>query len=275
MVGCIIKSSQGLGPGVSPQNGHSLTWFKDNWTRILAAAGARYGLEFFRGAYHFGTPTATGAAQADYMLLTVESAGGWRNGDLPPAWDLEGATWSSAQQIIDVSSQFAERIKQQLGKAPILYTGATWRKFGLRTRAGFGALWTTHLDVMVPFGWPNTDVVLHQYGDGKYYDPQGQPARLMYPTGVLGFGTNLDMNVVMDGGRPATSIDRVRTVLTGQGGSLFEPSYEPAPGGFFSRTVNEVKRDVKGLSTPVLVGAGLGALALIAIIASSGRDDTY
>src|SRR5574342_739774 len=43
-VGCIIKSSQGLGPGVSPQHGHSLTWFKDNWPRVAAAtAGAAAG----------------------------------------------------------------------------------------------------------------------------------------------------------------------------------------------------------------------------------------
>ena len=259
-VGCIIKASQGIGPGVSPKYGHSLTWFRDNWPRVAAAGGSRYGRNWFRGCYHFATPRSTGTAQADYLLSTVERAGGWGAGDLPPAWDLEGAEWTSRQQIVDVSSQFAERIKQKLGRTPILYTGSTWRKFAVRERAGFETMWTTHMDLMAPFGWPNTRVILHQYvGDGKYYNPSSQPAKLGYPTAVPGMASKIDMNVVMDGGVPAASIERVRALLLG--GAV------PAPA-----SVATPDRGL-GISTPLVVGVGAGLLALGILIASAGRDE--
>ncbi len=252
-VGVIIKSSQGLGPGVSPQHGHSLTWFRDNWPRVRAAGGPRYGSTWFRGAYHYASTTSSGAAQADYVLSAVEKAGGWGDGDLPPAWDLEGTEWSSRQQIVDVSSSFAERVKQRLGRAPILYTGSVWRKFGVKERAGFGALWTTHMDLMAPFGWPNASVVLHQYvGDGRYWNPSGRAAQLGYPTEVPGMGTKVDMSVVLDGGVPATSIESVRAVLTGKGGLV---------------------RGGRGISMPLVIGVGAGLLALGIMIASAGRDE--
>lgn len=259
MVGCIIKSSQGVGPGVSPQYGHSRTWFKDNWQRVRAAGGPRYGTSWFRGCYHFATPASSGAAQADYVLSTVEKAGGWGEGDLPPAWDLEGDKWSSRQQILDVSSAFAERIKQQLGRAPILYTGSTWRKFGVRERAGFETLWTTHMDLMAPFGWPNERLVLWQYvGDGKYWSPRSSAAMRGYPTGVPGLDAKIDMNVVLDGGLPATSIERVRAVLLGRNAAL--GPLAPAPANSFK------------ISTPLVVGAGVGLFTLGLLIALSRRD---
>ena len=258
-VGCIIKCSQGVGPGVRPDLGHSLTWFKDNWSRVAAAGGSRYGTSWFRGTYHYATPTPTGTVQADYMLRTVERAGGWSSGDMPPAWDLEGDAWSSRQQIVDVSSQFAERVKQQTGRVPFLYTGSTWRKFGIKERAGFEKMWTTHMDLMVPFGWPNASIVLHQYvGDGKYYNPSSKPAKLGYPTEVPGMGAKVDMNVIMDGGSPATSIERVRAVLAG--GGVVERGGVIARGG-------------SGVSMPIVIGVGAGLLALGLIVASAGREE--
>ena len=255
-VGCIIKSSQGIGPGVSPQHGHSLTWFRDNWPRVAAAGGSRYGTSWFRGCYHFATPRSSGTAQADYLLSTVDRAGGWAFGDMPPAWDLEGKEWTSQQQIVDISSEFAERIKQQTGRAPILYTGSTWRQFGVRESAGFNALWTTHMDKMAAFGWPNARIILHQYvGTGKYYNPASMPAKLGYPTGVPGLTATADMNVVMDGGSPATSIERVRAILTGQGGTF------------------TADRGGRGISMPIVLGVSAGLLALGIMIASASSDD--
>jgi len=283
MVGCIIKSSQGVGPGVSPQYGHSLTWFRDNWPRVRAAGdgflkGFRYGTSWFRGCYHFGTPTSGGAAQADYMLSAIEKAGGWGEGDLPPAWDLEGDKWSSRQQVVDVSSAFAERIKQQLGRSPILYTGSTWRKFGVRESAGFEALWTTHMDLMAPFGWPNQRVMLHQYvGDGKYWNPASNPARLGYPTSVAGLNAKVDMNVVLDGGVPATSIERVRAILTSRNG-MPAPAGRPglpAPAGQHAAPapLGQPIRRRSSIPIPLVVGLGAGLLTLGIMIARSGRDE--
>lgn len=257
MVGCIIKSSQGTGPGVRADLGHSPTWFKDNWPRVAAAGGSRYGTSWFRGLYHYGTPTPGGAAQADYVLSAVDRAGGWAFGDLPPAWDLEGSAWTSRQQIVDVSSAFADRVKQQTGRTPILYTGSVWRKFGVTDRAGYSAMWTPHLDLMAKLGWPNASVILHQYvGDGKYWSPTGKPALLGYPTEVPGLGAKVDVSVVLDGGIPATSIERVRAILTGSAGPL----------------AGEGRGD-RGISTPLVIGVGAGLLALGLMIASAGRDE--
>jgi GH25 family lysozyme M1 (1,4-beta-N-acetylmuramidase) len=255
-VGCIIKASQGVGPGVSPKHGHSLTWFRDNWPRVRTAGGGRYGKTWFRGCYHFATPTPSGTVQADFLLSTVEKAGGWGEGDLPPAWDLEGDRWTSRQQIVDVSSQFAERVKQKLGRSPLLYTGSTWRKFGVTDRAGFNALWTTHMDLMAKFGWPNTSILLHQYvGDGKYYNPSSVPAKRGYPTAIPGMTNPVDMNVILEGGVPVTSIERVRELFTGRSGGFAVGSR----GG--------------GVSLPIIIGVGAGILTLGILAVTAGRDE--
>jgi GH25 family lysozyme M1 (1,4-beta-N-acetylmuramidase) len=217
IVGCIIKATQGVS--------YAPAWFTNNWPRVRAAGGSRYGTSWFRGCYHYATPDASGTAQADFVVAALERAGGWNDNDIPPAWDFEdGAAkiWTgrgiSKQQVIDTSSQFAERIKSRLGCTPILYTGATWRQYGITSSAGFSQMWSSHLDKMAPFGWPNTRYAMWQYaGDGKYYNPA--TAVRGYPLSVPGWGAT-DMNVVMSGGVAATSIEQVRRSLTGSGGLL-------------------------------------------------------
>jgi|GEM_PF-6428108 len=284
MVGCIIKSSQGLGPGVRTDLGHSPTWFIDNWPRVAAAGGARYGTSWFRGCYTYGTPASSGTAQADYMLATVERAGGWSFGDMSPAWDLEGKAWTSKQQVIDISSQFAERIKQVLGKAPILYTGVTWRKFKITERAGFGALWSTHMNIMEPYGWPNESYVLWQFvGTGKHYNPA--TVVLGFPTGVPGFPESTDMNVVVDRGSTNTTIERVREILTGRVAPPDErpqpwvppqeerlaPREESSRRGRGEMPTPEEPPDRGGALLPLLIGTGLFVAG--ALIAKHVRED--
>jgi hypothetical protein len=206
IVGCILKATQGVS--------YAPAWFTQNWPRVRDAGGSRYGDSWFRGCYHFGTPAASGSDQADFLLAAVDRAGGWSDGDMPPAWDLEGSAWSSAQQILDISSQFAARIKSRLGKTPILYTGATWRQFGITDRAGFDRMWSSHLNLMEPFGWPDSSYALYQYaGDGKLYNPA--TAMFGYPTTIPGWG-GTDMSVVMSGGVAAADISSVKSVLTGK-----------------------------------------------------------
>jgi hypothetical protein len=236
MVGCILKATQGVS--------YSPDWFATNWRRARAAGGARYGRSWFRAVYHFGD-TTPGAAQADYLLAAVARAGGFGDGDMAPAWDLEGSAWTSRQQIVDISSAFAERIRSRIGRSPILYTGSIWRQFGVKTRAGFSKLWTTHLNLMEPFGWPNSSIALWQFaGGGKLYNP----ATTMYgfPTSVPGLGVDVDMNVVMDGGVPATSIDRVRNVLLSDG---------------------------RGGSSGLVIGLGAGLLAMGLLMAATGKGE--
>jgi hypothetical protein len=214
MVGCVLKATQGVS--------YAPAWFMNNWPRVRAAGGARYGKSWFRGCYHFATPDASGTAQADFVLDAIERAGGWDpEGDMPPAWDFEDGNakiWTgrgvTKQQVIDLSSQFAERVKQRIGRAPILYTGNTWREYGITEHAGFSQMWSSHLSKMAPYGWPNSSYVAWQYaGDGKLYDPA--TAARSFPLAVPGWGAT-DMSVIMDAGVPATDVGRLSMLLTGK-----------------------------------------------------------
>lgn len=215
MVGCIIKATQGVS--------YSPAWFTINWGRVRSAGGSRYSSSWFRGCYHFGTPAASGTAQADYFLSAVERGGGWADGDIAPAWDLEGSAWTSNQQIIDISSAFAARIKQQIGKTPLLYAGSLIRDRGIRDRMGFERLWSPQIN-MAAASWPLGKYALWQYaGDGgRGYDLRlnyPQSGSMAFPLTVPGWG-GTDMNVVMDRGMPARSISDVKSILTGRGGLL-------------------------------------------------------
>jgi hypothetical protein len=207
MVGCILKATEGVK--------YAPAWFTNNWPRLRDAGGGRYGDSWFRGCYHFGRP-GDGTAQADFLLAALDRAGGWDSaGDMPPAWDLEGSSWSSAQQIVDVSSDFCAKIRAALGVTPILYTGALVRDLGVTDRMGFSSMWSPHLD-MSKAGWRQGEFCLWQYvGDGRYYNPAD--AKYGYPTSAPGWpGT--DMSVVMDmsQGVAATDLDTVRSVLLGK-----------------------------------------------------------
>jgi hypothetical protein len=207
MVGCILKATEGVR--------YSPSWFTVNWQRVRDAAPDRYGDSWFRGCYHFGRPDASGRAQADFLLSAVERAGGWGDSDMPPAWDLEGQIWSSAQQIVDVSTDFCERIKSETGKDPILYSGSLIRDMPVTDHMGFASLWTPRAN-MASANWYTNQYCLLQYlGDGKFYDPS--MAQFGWPTSVSGWGAT-DMSVVLDmeTGSPANDIDTVRRVLLGR-----------------------------------------------------------
>ena len=196
IIGVILKATQGR--QYAPQ------WFVDNWPRAKVAG--------MRGVYHFGMPNWSGESQADFMMDLVDRAGGLASSDMAPAWDLEGAAWTSSQQIIDISSGFATRIKQRTGKTAILYTGATVRDRSITNRMGYEKLWTPHLD-MSRAGWPLKDYTLWQYaGDGKLYNPAS--AAYGFPLAIPGWGAT-DMNVVMSGGTFANSRMGAESALSG------------------------------------------------------------
>lgn len=196
VVGCTLKATEGTH--------YAPDWFIQNWNRARVAG--------VRGAYHYGRPTSSGAAQADFFLGHVERAGGFTSSDMAPSWDLEeGAGWSSPQQIIDVSSGFAARVRERTGKDAILYTGMTVRDRSITDHMGFGKLWTPHLD-MSKAGWSLSQYALWQYaGDGKLYNPASAAYGL--PTSIPGWGAT-DMSVVMENGSFVSSADRARDVLT-------------------------------------------------------------
>jgi len=73
-----------------------------------------------RGAYHFLRAAEDGVKQADFFLskVTVE------DGDLPPVLDIEEANnaGASRQQFIGNSQKWLERVEQQTGRTPIIYS---------------------------------------------------------------------------------------------------------------------------------------------------------
>ena len=103
--------------------------------------GDRYGQTWFRGAYHFLKFNKDGQAQADFYLKTINDAGGFDVGDILPIVDVElgGETNSnqkaSAQQIIDCTSAWAERVKKETDQQVMLYgNGATAPRRSSATR---------------------------------------------------------------------------------------------------------------------------------------------
>jgi hypothetical protein len=219
VVGCILKATEGTY--------YAPPWFTANWNRVRVAGGSRYGSSWFRGCYHFGRPEYPGALQADFLLAAVERAGGFGDGDMPPAWDIEGSSWKSKQQVVDISSAFAARIKQRIGKTPLLYAGSLIRDMGITNHMGFSQLWSPQISMQAA-AWPVSQYALWQYAGDGGRPPHGYDLRANYPaSGALAFPMSIpgwggtDMNVVMDGGMPATSIESVKKILTGRGGILF------------------------------------------------------
>ena len=116
-----VKATDGLGSDAT---------FKDHWQAMKDA-------KVLRGAYHFFRPLRDPVAQADHFCDVVGALG---EGDLPPVVDVEQAPvpgdtsvdqWDSVDGTdarVDLVVKFVDRVKERLGRAPILYTGrAFWR----------------------------------------------------------------------------------------------------------------------------------------------------
>jgi GH25 family lysozyme M1 (1,4-beta-N-acetylmuramidase) len=180
----------------------------------MSAGGDRYGLTWFRGAYHFGVPNVSGATQADFALDTIDRAGGWHDGDMPLAWDIEGDAWNDDKKLRrKISMEFAARVLQRTGRRPEFYGNGD---IGIGPDDGFGGLWTPHPKRLG--GWPVARWNLYQYaGDGKYYDPNGIPAKKKFPLYIPGWGLppGEDMNTVLEGGVTVKDVTKLRGRLTG------------------------------------------------------------
>jgi lysozyme len=89
-----------------------------------------------RGAYHFLSSSADGAAQADTFLSFLEKNGGLKGADMPPVVDLEwditqsdrNDRWQShtPDEIIDITLAWLKRVEEKTGRIPVVYTARTW-----------------------------------------------------------------------------------------------------------------------------------------------------
>ena len=192
VVGAILKVTQGSAAWPS--------WFNRAWPRARACWGDRYGVTGFRGAYAFVTPD-DGGRQCDFALDQIERAGGWADGDMPLAMDIEGDAWNDDKALRRrVSMQFAKRYLKRTGRMPTFYGNGD---IGIGPDDGFDQHWTPHPKRLED--WPVEQFTLYQYagltrGETRYYDPSSSPARRGMPLRIPGWGSShgTDMNVVLD-----------------------------------------------------------------------------
>lgn len=214
-IGGIIKASEGYAWG--PQNE---LWFRNNWHALKDRFPERYGRDWFRGAYCFLRLLGDGRMQADYFLRMVEGAGGgWDDGGtIMPIVDVELGNEThpnqkaSAQQIIDCTSKWAERVREKTGRRIMLYANGALRDKNITNHMGCDVLWIPRYTATLPAttyeraGWKADDVIMWQFnGDGTSF-LNG------YPKSIPGFGA-VDQSVCINGSQPVTlttAIDRLR-----------------------------------------------------------------
>lgn len=211
-VGAILKATEGTA--------YPTAWFVAEWPRLRAAAGARFGATFFRGAYHYLSFGDDGAAQADYFLATVDKAGGWDAADLVPIVDVERGGASSPNQradaarVIEVTSAYVARVAAVTGQPVMLYGRGAMRDLGIRSRMGAQYLWNPGYTAALPateaIGWPSDEVVLWQYTDGTHNATR-------YPTEAPGLGA-VDASVYLPGDLVTLAATLVRRAPTPGGG---------------------------------------------------------
>jgi GH25 family lysozyme M1 (1,4-beta-N-acetylmuramidase) len=197
--GAILKATQGTYYDAA-------AWFDASWREVRDAGGERYGVDWFRGAYHYLDVRLDGAAQADHFLHAVERAGGWSGGDLLPMVDVERAGQRegiTARQIVDCVTGFVERVRRAVGRETMLYGGSYLAELGITDR--MGAKWlaiarytpTLPTQVVTRIGWDLESLALWQYcGDGT-------AGLAGYPSEAPGCGKVDISALVLPGGIPA------------------------------------------------------------------------
>jgi hypothetical protein len=230
VVGCVVKASEGVRWGVKGAPWDSKKchkglvdcedWFKRAWQRIREVAGDRYGVDFFRGCYHYLKFSLDGAKQADYLCDLVDAAGGWGTGDLMPWVDIEEAhqgPWAPqkletikdpavrkrlSDEITSCATAFIQRFKERTGLRIAVYGRGVFRDLHM-TNCKFGSdsavnpAYTSRMPKMDDYGVPLDDISLWQLcGDGKVDLPG-------YPSKLPGWGAT-DYSVYIDGSHKTT-----------------------------------------------------------------------
>jgi GH25 family lysozyme M1 (1,4-beta-N-acetylmuramidase) len=194
--GAIVKATEGL------YYPHDFAWLTHNWPAVKDVARERYGTTWFRGAYHFLKFNQDGAKQADFYLAAIMRAGGWAKGDFWPIVDVElggeknSNQLASAQQIIDCTTAWADRVRAETGRDIVLYGSGAMRDKSITSRMGCDWLWMPRYTSTLPeitytrIGWTLDKLLMWQYcGDGVGTLPG-------YPTEVPHFG-KIDISVLL------------------------------------------------------------------------------
>lgn len=120
-------------------------WFNGAWrASSREVVGARYGVDWFRMAYHYFVLGQSPTQQADVALAAIDSAGGWDDGDLWLGVDVERGQQpadATKAQVEAAVSAFAGRVLSRTGKRPLLYAGSYTRGLGISSPMGCCMLW--------------------------------------------------------------------------------------------------------------------------------------
>jgi hypothetical protein len=155
-------------------NGLSMAgaWFNTSWLHAgRIGVGTRYGVDWFRFPYHYLRIEESPTKQADLALLAVDTAGGWDDGDLWMAVDIERAQQPgmvTASQVEAAVSTFAARILARTGRRPVLYAGSYTRDLGITSHMGCSLLWypqwapSISWPTVVRMGWDMDTTLLWQ-----------------------------------------------------------------------------------------------------------------
>lgn len=136
--------------------------FRENWDKLVALGHET----IYRGAYHFARPSSTGGAsdgeaEAKDFCAALKSAGHFSEGALPPAIDFEEYSNSNANDNIPWISAFVHVVESELGRFPMIYTGAN--------------VWNYEVG--------NTDAFIHlPLWQVAYSNTASQPPKMPWPT---------------------------------------------------------------------------------------------
>lgn len=136
-----------------------------------------------RGSYHFYVAGVDPIAQADHYLATIDSVGGLKPYDLPPAVDIEdlslrGYTGTDTKLIADLHA-YIHTVKVATGRSNmILYTGASF--IGEHLDASFVSmyLWVARYNALPPASvapWPFWDLWQKAAGESGGHIVPGVP----------------------------------------------------------------------------------------------------
>lgn len=138
------------------------------------------------GAYHFYRPESDAEAQATNFLSVVSQLD---PGDLPPALDVEIAHGQSATAIVAGIQQWLNVVQQNLGRAPVIYTSASFWNSAVAGSDEFAGnpLWVAHYTSNPAPNIPNgfSDYMFWQYSDSGQIDGINGKVDLDWYNGTL------------------------------------------------------------------------------------------
>ena len=114
--------------------------FQTNWQGMKNA-------DLLRGAYHFFEADNDPVKQADHFIKVV---GTLNVNDLPPVLDVETTENASSSVIQQGVQTWLDRVKEKLGRVPLVYTTASfWNTNKIKLNGEF-PLWVAHYGVSTP-----------------------------------------------------------------------------------------------------------------------------